>query len=459
MAGFAATIAVLVIGMVVGIHQLNAAARAHDAQLSAEQQELSVAADLRWRADLVGSAARGYLESRDLALLAEWRDAAAGLGRAFQAFQDRVPTNEPASLEAAVARGVSEILREQAELELAVVRGQDLGELSERFSTELDPLRRVLATNLDAWIHRQAAAFGAILQAANQDRTRLTRQIHVALVMLALASIVIAWVSSRQLSRSYREQAAAHDAARQAVAARDELLGVVAHDLRNPLAAIMMKAALIRESREVAKSERMRAHAVSIENVAMRMDYLIKTMLDAASIETGHFSIEPAACEAAGVIREVADMFEGLSQSKHVRLDWSVTPNELVVRADRDRLIEVLTNLVGNALKFTAPGGVVRLAVDQRGDQARFAVVDTGPGIPSAEHERIFDRFWRWGTDGHKGTGLGLFIAKQVIEAHGGRIWVESESGHGATFHFTLAVGAPERADRPAHGAGVPVPA
>jgi signal transduction histidine kinase len=120
-----------------------------------------------------------------------------------------------------------------------------------------------------------------------------------------------------------------------------------------------------------------------------------------------------------------------------VRLEQSVADAGLAVLADRERVFQVLSNLVGNALKFTPSGGRVSLSVEQQGATVRFAVCDTGPGIPPVSLPRVFDRFWTE-TPGKKGTGLGLFIAKGIVDAHGGRIWVESELGHGATFAFTL---------------------
>jgi signal transduction histidine kinase len=109
-----------------------------------------------------------------------------------------------------------------------------------------------------------------------------------------------------------------------------------------------------------------------------------------------------------------------------------------VTHSDRERILQVLSNLIGNALKFTPPGGSVTVGVERRGGEARVAILDTGPGIAPGHLPHIFDRFWKHDTPGVKGTGLGLFIARGIIEAHGGRVWAESELGHGARFYFTL---------------------
>jgi signal transduction histidine kinase len=126
-----------------------------------------------------------------------------------------------------------------------------------------------------------------------------------------------------------------------------------------------------------------------------------------------------------------------------------------VIRADQERVLQVLSNLVGNALKFTPEGGLVTLSAERDATMVRFAVVDSGPGIPREDLARVFDRFWRKETPGKKGTGLGLFIAKGIIEAHGGRIWVESDTGRGASFYFTIPLVDPLPDEAPGLGPGL----
>jgi len=226
------------------------------------------------------------------------------------------------------------------------------------------------------------------------------------------------------------------ETARKAVAARDELMAIVAHDLRNPLGAITMQAELLRNS---ADSDRTRQRAESIDKVAMRMEYLIKTMLDVATLEAGRFTVNVACCPVADLLRGTTDMFGALAASKQVRFEQSAKEPGLALLVDRERVIQVLSNIIGNALKFTPPGGRVTLSVERQGTMALFGVRDTGPGIPAGNVPRVFERFWTE-TPGKKGTGLGLFIAKGIVSAHGGRIWVESKMGHGTVFFFTLPI-------------------
>jgi signal transduction histidine kinase len=132
-------------------------------------------------------------------------------------------------------------------------------------------------------------------------------------------------------------------------------------------------------------------------------------------------------------------MFDSLAASKQVRFEQIAKEPDLAILADRERVLQVLSNLIGNALKFTPPGGNVTLSIEREGPMARFGVLDTGPGIASDNLPHVFERFWRE-TPAEKGTGLGLFIAKGIVDAHGGRIWVESEVGRGTRFYFTLPI-------------------
>ena len=143
-------------------------------------------------------------------------------------------------------------------------------------------------------------------------------------------------------------------------------------------------------------------------------------------------------CTIEDLLRETMEMFANLATSKQVRLEQMVKTPGLAVAADHERVLQVFSNLVGNALKFTPQDGCVTIAAEPQGAMVRFAVVDTGPGIAPEHLPRIFDRFWKKETSGTKGTGFGLFIAKGIVDAHGGRIWVESRLGQGTAFYFTL---------------------
>jgi PAS domain S-box-containing protein len=232
------------------------------------------------------------------------------------------------------------------------------------------------------------------------------------------------------------EIARLHDAAEAAVEARDHLLAIVSHDLRNPLSIVALNASLIARS----EGGDPRAQARVIEDSAARMSALIKDLLQAATIEAGEFTIEATAENPARLVEEWVEAERGVAAARGIRLERDVAPGLQRVHCDRERVRQVLTNLLENALRFTPAGGEVRVAVTGRGPDVRFAVSDMGCGIAASELPRLFDRYWKGRTQGRQGTGLGLHIAQGIVQAHGGTIWVESAPGVGTTFFFTLPV-------------------
>jgi signal transduction histidine kinase len=176
---------------------------------------------------------------------------------------------------------------------------------------------------------------------------------------------------------------------------------------------------------------------------AERMDRLIGDMLDLAKIQAGQLQVAGQPVDVASLAQEVLETFGPLAERKHARLEGSV-PDELRARGDRNRLLEVLSNLVDNAIKFTPEGGSVTMRAERSGSDVVVSVADTGPGIPEDELPHVWERYWKARKKGGVGLGLGLSIAKGLVEAHGGRIWVESEFGKGATFRFTV----PQAEDR-----------
>ncbi len=436
MIGYVAVVVLLAVGMVFAIRRLDAVSAQQIAQVRSEEDEITAAERLRWSGELIVSAGRGYLITGDSEVLAKARQASAAFEASVRALGStpRVGRGARDRLVANVEDAAAKFASKQEQLIEARQSGQPPEWLAVRFERELLPLRRDLARALDQLVARKEATIDIAYDAATNARARLAMGLYDLLGVLVLLGLGVGWYSTTQLARSYRREAAAHEAARKALAARDELMGIVAHDLRNPLGAIAMKAALLRKG---AESEATRIKAESIENVTMRMEYLIKDMLDVATMEAGEFTVSTARCDVDEVLHDTLEMFETLSSSKRIHLEHDVTEHGLVIEAERERLLQVLSNILGNALKFTPPGGHVTLSVERQGAMVRFAVLDTGPGISSLNAARIFERYWKDGAPG-KGTGLGLFIAKRIVEAHGGRIWVESELGHGSKFYFTI---------------------
>jgi PAS domain S-box-containing protein len=234
------------------------------------------------------------------------------------------------------------------------------------------------------------------------------------------------------------ESARLYRIAQRAVQARDDVLGVVAHDLRNPLGNILMQATLLRR-REGGPDRRSQKPGQVIERAAQRMNRLIQDLLDVTSMDAGQLSIQRAQVAVPQALFEIADNQRPSLASRSLGLELDPVADELQVWADRGRLQQVLENLIGNAAKFTPSGGRIRIGARQREHDALFWVADTGAGIAAEDVPHLFDRFWQAKKAERRGAGLGLAIVKGLVEAHGGCIWVESKLGLGSTFYFTIA--------------------
>jgi PAS domain S-box-containing protein len=218
---------------------------------------------------------------------------------------------------------------------------------------------------------------------------------------------------------------------------RDQVLGVVAHDLRSPLSNILMQ--ISASKRQGPEPERRSQKPLEvIERAAARMNRLIQDLLDVAVMEAGPLTIERAQLSAGGVIVEAVEMQRPLASSSSLELRVEVDPDVPDVLGDRDRLLQVFENLIGNAIKFTKAGGRITAGAAPGDNDVVFWVADTGCGIASENLPRVFDRFWQATRAGRQSAGLGLSITKGIVEAHGGRIWVESTEGRGSTFFFTI---------------------
>ena len=233
------------------------------------------------------------------------------------------------------------------------------------------------------------------------------------------------------------ENARLYRSAVAAIQLRDQVLGVVAHDLRNPLSAILMQTpALVNRGLQL---ERRSLEPLQVINrAATRMNRLIQDLLDVTRMEAGRLTIEQARLSASALIAEAVDTQRPLAKSSSIELRVNVDPAVPDVWGDWNRLFQVFENLIGNAIKFTQPGGRVTAGATSKDGEVVFRVADTGAGIPPQHLPHVFDRFWQATRTGREGAGLGLPITRGIVEAHGGRIWVESTVGRGSTFFFTI---------------------
>jgi PAS domain S-box-containing protein len=225
--------------------------------------------------------------------------------------------------------------------------------------------------------------------------------------------------------------------AQQATRARDDVLAVVAHDLRNPLNTVTMAISLMLESTPV-ENVKERRQVEIVRRAADRMNRMIQDLLDVRRMEQGRLGVESKPESPASLINDTVEMLRPLAIGSTITLDADVSEDLPLVVADASRIQQVLSNLVGNAVKFTPRDGHVTVCAERIDGGVRFGVIDTGPGIPPDQVPHIFGRFWQAMPSDRRGIGLGLAIAKGIVEAHGGMIWVESHVGLGSTFYFTL---------------------
>jgi signal transduction histidine kinase len=238
------------------------------------------------------------------------------------------------------------------------------------------------------------------------------------------------------------------------LATRDEFLGVVSHDLRNMLAIIGGYAALIaKEASAESRPEQVLEHAQRIQRSGTRMNRLIGDLVDLASMEAGKFALARQVGDPAHVIEESVAAFQVPARAKGIALAADVAGPAWLAAFDPARLSQVLTNLLSNALKFVPADGEIVVRVERLHDELRISVRDTGIGIPSEMLVEIFDRFRQVKSGDGRGAGLGLYISKRIVQAHGGRIWAESRIGEGSTFFFTLPIHQPSAGSDPASSA------
>ncbi len=235
------------------------------------------------------------------------------------------------------------------------------------------------------------------------------------------------------------ENARLYHESEQATRSRDQMLGVVAHDLRNPLNTMLMAAELLAES--APPDSQTHRHATIVQRAGERMNRLVQDLLDVKRMESGRLAIEPRRMSSQSLVLEAVETLRSLASSTSVDLVMDSAGDEPpAVLADPHRIQQVFSNLIGNAIKFTPKGGRVIVRCRSGQNVVQFEVRDTGPGIPAEHLPHIFGQFWQANRRDNRGIGLGLAIAKGIVEAHGGKIWVESAPGAGSSFLFTLPV-------------------
>ena len=278
-------------------------------------------------------------------------------------------------------------------------------------------------------LEARGRGLGSLLLATARDSGRHYRDRDVALAKELGKRISLA-VDNALLYRT----------AEQTARMRQEMVQVVSHDLKNPVSTIQLAVGFLLDDvvPDDDEHEDERRQLEVIRRSVDRMHRLIHDLLDVAAIEAGRFRIAPALMVPDTLVHEAIEMLRPLAAEKGIDLVVDVAPGLLPVHVDRDRMLQVFSNIGGNAIKFTDAGGRITVRARGRGSFVELTVQDSGRGIAPADLPFIFDRYWQGTEKTHGGTGLGLVIAKQIIDAHGGEIRIESELGQGSSFTFTV---------------------
>jgi putative ABC transport system substrate-binding protein len=315
--------------------------------------------------------------------------------------------------------------------------GVNLADLDRRAATYIDKILKgatpanlpiIQPTNFQLVINlRTAKALG----------NRMTENLHAAYSKL-----------EKKVEDRTRELAFANEKLKELDRMKSDFVSHVSHELRTPLTAI--KGAVDLVLREVAGplTEKQIHYLNRVRSNTQHLAGLINDLLDLSKIESGRIEVKSSRVFLGGLVHEAVEALRPVAAEKAITLETTSCESSILVWADRDKINQVLMNLIGNAIKFTPAEGKVTVSASRNGGESvKVSVSDTGPGIPPAEKEKIFAKFYQiaeMNGENSKGTGLGLAISKALVELHGGKIWVESEEGRGSTFSFTLPVSGPQ---------------
>ena len=390
---------------------------------------------VRFQAERIIATARGYLMMRAPDYLDRLQAASAALDVQLADLRKAKLDPDSDSDLRAIADDVHDLARAASS-----VANEDTHEVDRSFETMLRPQRTSLQQHVDALAARERGSFEASLARSQKQAEHAGVSVAIASIGGLVISMLLAIAVMRRLARLYEQQHKVVEEARRAAAAREEMLAIVSHDLRNPLATIGLASdLLVTKLASTSGAAEASKQATTIQGAAERMNHLVDQILDAAQIDAGTLRLAVEGCDVASLIHAAVEMFAARASQAGIWLRCEPPAEAVIVRADKERAIQVLANLIGNALKFTPAGGAVVVRAVSRYEVAELQVDDTGSGIPPEQQAHLFDRYWQGANPGAgRGVGLGLYICRKLVEAQGGRISVESRPGHGSCFRFTL---------------------
>lgn len=431
--GVATLVLITVITGAVAIVALRDTTHVQEAVARDFATDLMAVERLRFEAEHLVASTRGYLIRRDHAGGTKFTDQsrelerllddlhARGLDEASQSFLHRI--------DAAAADYIATTKQ---------VPAHDSDALG-FYEEALQPKRELLQRYLTEFVEHQQNIFEEELRSARSAASSAQVTVVVTTGLALLLSTGLALVVMRKLGRLYTQERAAARLAQREATARQEVLAVVSHDLRNPLNTIVLASSLLDSA--IDAQHPLRRHATAIANAAERMTHMIGEILDETRIEAGTIKLHRSAVDVGGLLATTQQLFQSRAEARSIRLEIAPPQEPVAAWADPERVVQVLSNLVSNALRFTPERGAIVATASQRASEVEIAVSDTGPGLPAAYRAHVFERHWQApGSGPSGGLGLGLYICKNLVEAHGGQILVEDAPGGGARFRFTLPV-------------------
>ncbi len=383
-------------------------------------QDLLGIEQLRAQAEQLASARRGYLKSADVGVAARVTASTARIRELLEGLHER-------NLDQASRHELERVDRAASAFETAATEPvENVDQVLQSF----DAFEQAVTDFVD----HQANLFDDDLGHAGATAARHELAVLMTTVLGLAFSIALAALVLRKLGQQWREAQTATAIAKRESAARQELLAVVSHDLRSPLTTVTMGAALLEET--LPDPNR---HVRAIRNAAERMKSLIDDVLDVARLESGTITLHRAWWDVEPAMERAVELYQARAASQGIALRAVLSGTPVQAWGDPERVLQILGNLLSNALKFTPRGGEIVVSAQIKDQQLEVSVKDDGPGIAPDDQPLLFQRYWQGETNARAGSlGLGLYICKNLVEAHGGRIWVESVLGHGARFCFTL---------------------
>jgi signal transduction histidine kinase len=393
---------------------------------------------LRFQAEQVVATSRGFLLTGDGETWERFEGAVARMRETLASIHDRHAPTEVGDVDRAGREYVDAADRAARERTTT----DDPREVIPMLESSLFPARKRFEDSIETMLESEQTKYERASQHARSFANRMQQLVLVSTASGIVLSFALAFISIRKLRRHYEREQAATAAAQRSSDARDEVLAIVSHDLRSPLAAIEMGAFLIEESVE---DPVVRKQVAIVRNASDRMHRLIEQLLDKAAIEADAIDVRLERCDISELLTTVHELFAARARAAGIKLLVDVE-TRLMANVDREKIIQVLSNLIGNALKFTKAGGSITLAATAVKTGVCFEVSDSGEGISPDQLTHLFERHWQGRARGRGSLGLGLYIAKHLVEAHGGSIAVRSTTGVGSTFSFEVPLARPSNA-------------